>query len=119
MHAQADFARDPSVHTALESSPMLRTWGLELVVRVMYFNHGLASGKLASREQSCIVEVPRSPSTACVFSIITLGASLSGHVHSASLFSVTNVRWPVIVVWCDHSCLHAHAISRVHIVHVQ
>jgi hypothetical protein len=42
------------------SSPMLRTWGLELVVRVKYFNHGLATGAIASREQACRIEVTRS-----------------------------------------------------------
>lgn len=58
MDAQPEFAQDPHVLDGSHPPPNLRTWGLELVVRVLYYNHGLASKtSLASRERSCILEV--------------------------------------------------------------
>lgn len=37
--------------------PMLRTWGLELRVKVKYYNYGLISSARLSRDLHCVIEV--------------------------------------------------------------
>jgi hypothetical protein len=61
MDAQPEFAHDPIALESGRPAPMLRMWGLEVSVRVLYFNHGLATdltlNRLISRQRTCILEV--------------------------------------------------------------
>lgn len=43
--------------TAGGRRPMLRTWGLELRVKVKYYNYGLISSARLSSDLHCVIEV--------------------------------------------------------------